>query len=43
MTILFLRHAESIFNVDKNNKLKNCSITKKGIEQSKKNRNRHLF
>ena len=36
MTILFLRHAESIFNVDKNNKLKNCSITKKGIEQSKK-------
>lgn len=36
MTILFLRHAESIFNVDKNNKLKNCSITKKGLNNQKK-------
>ena len=36
MTIHFLRHAESEYNSDRNNKTKNCSITQKGIEQSTK-------
>ena len=36
MTIHFLRHAESEYNADRNNKIKNCSITQKGIEQSTK-------
>ena len=33
---IIFKTCQRIFNIDKNNKLKNCSITKKGIEQSKK-------
>ena len=36
MPIYLLRHAESEFNVNRESKVKNCSITENGIEQCKK-------
>ena len=35
MDVYFLRHGESLFNLNKNNDLIDCSLTSLGIEQSK--------